>query len=600
MMFARTLFIVGMLTVAAGWNCGATVYYVGGNSNGPTWFSGTWTNLQAAFSAAVAGDEVRISGDVVRPAGEIGIRDLKLSNSGAEGARIVVSGGWDASFVTAPGAVARSVINAMMDGTANNSNRCLTVSGNYVTVRNVTLTGGDDLWGTTLGANFVSGNYCVFSRVTVTNNNTDSINEGRTEGGLRWNGDSGVIEHCLVGANRGGTCGGLAMETAYYTVVANCEIVGNWCSSFGAAGLRMAHDSGSNQPTVVFGSRIAMNYHLGTAVLNAYGDSSNGGIGYTGPNDQTLPGNCLVNCTVADNGRCIDLGLAEGGSSQAQYFLNSIIANNNGKNGIESYCYGANRDISPNDWNWNTSTWENPSVTGHRGWIGFLSTCVNNDMGLGFGHYANQADWGPPNTNTSPNSNILADPKFVNAPRFRDGATANGSTTQIYVSSNLAYAVNDIVEINRDGVPRKITGTGIDGTGSYIIIDTALGSSSARYTGPATTTFIENWGPLKSAKDLSMRKYNLDRTSPCVDSGAVAVGSGFRYVDVNQNGSYDWGLDMIVALDGYTPVSMNTPNPTYYDLVYTTDLAGNARVKNNKIDRGAYEFRVGGMVITLR
>ncbi|MBA4386658.1 MAG: hypothetical protein C0404_01685 [Verrucomicrobia bacterium] len=581
-------------------NCQAGVYYVGGNSNGPTWYPGTWTNLQTVFSGLVAGDEVRISGDIARPYGETGIRDLTLTSSGVPGARITVSGGWDSNFTTSPGPLARSVINGMMDGTGNNSNRCFTLSGSYVTVRNLTLTGGDDMWGTMLAGNYVTGDYCVFSRVTVTNNNMDSINDSRTSGGFRWDGDRGIIEYCTISANRGGTSGGMCLGSAQNTVVANSQITGNWSSGFGVGGINLGRST--SQSTILYNSLVARNYSLGTDPRPGFGDTSNGGIGFQGPNDQTGPGSCLVNCTVVDNGRCIGLGVTKGGWTQGIFFLNCIQGNNNGKSGLDDiiYPYGANpgHDEAPDGWCWTHGVYHSPA--NGRGWAGYQNTCVFNDLSLGFGHNRIQNNWGPASTNTAPQSNILGDPKFVNAPMFRDGATANGSTTQIYVSSNLAYAVNDIVEINQDGVPRKITGTGSDGGGSYITIDTPLSSSSATYSGAASTTFIENWGPLKTVKDLSLRKYNLDRTSPCVDSGALAVGSGFRYVDVNQNGSYDWGLDIIVTLDGYTPVSMNTPNPTYYDLVYTTDLAGNARVKNNRIDRGAYEYRVGGMVITLK
>jgi len=45
---------------------------------------------------------------------------------------------------------------------------------------------------------------------------------------------------------------------------------------------------------------------------------------------------------------------------------------------------------------------------------------------------------------------------FVNIPRSAEFANAAGTTTQINFSSNSSQAVNDYVEINRDGIPRQI------------------------------------------------------------------------------------------------------------------------------------------------
>ena len=57
----------------------------------------------------------------------------------------------------------------------------------------------------------------------------------------------------------------------------------------------------------------------------------------------------------------------------------------------------------------------------------------------------------------------------------------------------------------------------------------------------------------------------------------------YRYVDVNNNGSYQQGRDVIVELNGYTPVAA--------DWVVTTDLAGAPRVKGEGIDMGCYEWQ---------
>lgn len=171
-----------------------------------------------------------------------------------------------------------------------------------------------------------------------------------------------------------------------------------------------------------------------------------------------------------------------------------------------------------------------------------------------------------------------------NVPVSIDRGATDGTTTRIYVSNNTLYATNDTIEVDRDKTTRSVTATGTDGTGQYIDLSPALGSASS------TLTSVENWG--KNAGSFT-RNHRPQANSPAVNAGDLLLtGSGFKYVDVNQNGSYDVSLDVIVSLDGYTPVAG--------DRVVTTDLAGSPRVKSGKIDLGAYERSSAGTVVTLR
>jgi autotransporter-associated beta strand protein len=85
--------------------------------------------------------------------------------------------------------------------------------------------------------------------------------------------------------------------------------------------------------------------------------------------------------------------------------------------------------------------------------------------------------------------------------------------------------------------------------------------------------------------------FSLADNSTCFDSGINRAGSGFAYVDVNNNGAYDALVDVIVS--GAPPAGTN--------YVYATDLAGNPRLKGAAIDRGCYETQSrGGTVVLFR
>jgi len=79
-------------------------------------------------------------------------------------------------------------------------------------------------------------------------------------------------------------------------------------------------------------------------------------------------------------------------------------------------------------------------------------------------------------------------------------------------------------------------------------------------------------------------------------NATIGAYSGYAYVDVSLNGSYDALIDIIVGLNGQ-------PHPGPGHFVYTTDLAGRPRFVHKAIDRGAYECDeppAAGTIITFR
>ena len=74
--------------------------------------------------------------------------------------------------------------------------------------------------------------------------------------------------------------------------------------------------------------------------------------------------------------------------------------------------------------------------------------------------------------------------------------------------------------------------------------------------------------------------YRLAPASASVNQGVTRSDPSYVYVDVNFDGAYTVGWDIIVK---------GAPPGGGQDLVYVTDLLGNPRVKGVRIDRGAYE-----------
>jgi hypothetical protein len=105
-------------------------------------------------------------------------------------------------------------------------------------------------------------------------------------------------------------------------------------------------------------------------------------------------------------------------------------------------------------------------------------------------------------------ANISANPLFLNAAVFFDWAIAVGTTTTVQVFDGTIYSVNDVIEINDDGVARTVTATAA-GTVTFTpaLPDVSTGGDS-----------IKNFGSGGSVID----DYNLQTSptpSPSIDAG---------------------------------------------------------------------------------
>ncbi|UCD84228.1 MAG: chitobiase/beta-hexosaminidase C-terminal domain-containing protein [Deltaproteobacteria bacterium] len=137
--------------------------------------------------------------------------------------------------------------------------------------------------------------------------------------------------------------------------------------------------------------------------------------------------------------------------------------------------------------------------------------------------------------------NIEADPQFVNVPDLLDITTADGATTTIEVADATLYAVNDIIEIEDDGMARTVSSA----SGTTVTFSPALTSNST------IRMIVENWG--LSATDLD-EDFHLQFGSPCIDAGNGDVAPEY---DMEGNLRCD---------DPDTEPNTGTGNPPYTDM----------------------------------
>ena len=106
-------------------------------------------------------------------------------------------------------------------------------------------------------------------------------------------------------------------------------------------------------------------------------------------------------------------------------------------------------------------------------------------------------------------------------------------------------------------------------------------------------TWTDGGGNFTNVNPQLDANYVPTLSSPGLDKGLAYDGTGYKYVDFDfvSPGTYNQGTDVIVEVTGYTPV--------FADFVATTDVLGNPRMVNSKIDMGAYEYQSSTPVVTI-
>jgi hypothetical protein len=305
----------------------ATVFYVGGNTQGANWWAGSWANLQAALDAAAgSGDVVKVSGNLTRNQGD-GSAALAMSN-----AFVTLSGGWDADFTaqswcSAKGVAAESLLYSVLNAHADAGHPCgslaITAAGVNVSgfsIRNGYLTPADGVQ-TSAGVVVSGGGGVTLSHLVFTGHSM--CQAWGANGGvvLNLNSPSNRVEYVSITGNTIGdsTIFGmvkLSPNALGTTMLANLVIsnnaasAANWTGSGGSA----VGIAGANIPGMrctLFGSLIACNGGKHTVLY------------LEGPTFFTYDKMVVVNSTVANNA-----GNVHEESYSYCNFYNTILADN--------------------------------------------------------------------------------------------------------------------------------------------------------------------------------------------------------------------------------------------------------------------------------
>ena len=167
--------------------------------------------------------------------------------------------------------------------------------------------------------------------------------------------------------------------------------------------------------------------------------------------------------------------------------------------------------------------------------------------------------------------NIVSDPLFINTPILWERTTEAGTETSVKVSHGTNYAIDDVIEIDDDGVLRTVTAV-VDNTSNFTVefIPPLVDASEAG-------VLIQNWGT--GATNLE-EDFQLYPSSLCIDAGYnLELMAGDPNRDINANprfidgdgdenmtvdlGAYEYGD--ICECDSETPMDLDTDG---LDLAY--------------------------------
>jgi hypothetical protein len=107
------------------------------------------------------------------------------------------------------------------------------------------------------------------------------------------------------------------------------------------------------------------------------------------------------------------------------------------------------------------------------------------------------------------------DVNFVNVFKFQEYSTQLGTNASVRFDRDISYyQINDIIELNKDGIPRIVTG--IDNESKSVYFTPPLSSETVTYT------HVRNWGQgdLQSSHNF-VCDYHLESTSPVSIPGRV-------------------------------------------------------------------------------
>jgi len=368
---------------------------------------------------------------------------------------------------------------------------------------------------------------------TVTISNTifsDNFALGDGAGMLNSSNSSVTLTDCTFTDNeamyyyfslKGGGHGG-AIENAGDTVIGNCIFNGNDASGAGMLGSVGSGGAINNSAGYLFvsDSEFRGNGGLGTlwgGAISNWSDLTVANSKFFGNYGQMYGGAIFTNSTSAEitNSLFVNNDANEGGAiynSSSLTITNCTLTGNDASRGGGIYNDSSGLTIS------NSILWDDNASNGPEIYDTGAVAIVNySDV---------QGGW----TGTG---NINVNPLFVNAPVFWDITTASGTTTTIEVASATPeYVVDDVIEIENDGVARTVSAA----SGTTVTFAPALSDPSI------TGMLVEIWGPGASNLD---EDFHLQSGSQCIDNG-TATGAPSDDLDGNPRpsppgGDFDMG-----------------------------------------------------------
>ena len=143
------------------------------------------------------------------------------------------------------------------------------------------------------------------------------------------------------------------------------------------------------------------------------------------------------------------------------------------------------------------------------------------------------------------NGNISLSPVFTNAPLFWDHTNAAGTATTAIVFDSTRYAVNDWIEYNDDGIPRKITA--INNTNKTLTFTPGLASGTT-----VTPRIVSNWGTSAAPGGPDVNEnFRLTTSSPLRDAGTNTGAPAFDLDDLPRPTDGDLNGSVITDIGAY-------------------------------------------------
>lgn len=545
-----------MLAVGALRAAASSIYWDDGDGHTATINSTGWNDIQAAINNATNNPAtagfVKLSGDFTRTLGDTNVGSLVISNH-----NITLSGGWDGTFTTQNG---RSMLNVNGTNTVNNKFRVVDIWGTNVTVSSLVIMNG--YLKTVPGADSAAG---IWVRRPAVGTLLDNLLVAGNKAETQWDSTSGGGIQIGEGGNFAGPSG---------TRVRNCQIVNNVVYG-GGAGIHIADAGTTNNPVVIENCTIANNIAYANA---SQGFACGGGIGLgdaTSADVNTASHVVFANCRIVQN-QSAQYGAGIGLQGWTAYsrveFFGCLIASNYWRTGATQKAGNAIAVGTPGaDGNWN-------GYTGFGG-LAYLVNCTVVD-------------------NTQPSQPAAASGFHVNPSPYDEGRLIliNSLTRSNELGfTDVRYGGTDYNTHNytdfQDDTVSEARYVEIDPTESNVTNATMAGAISTSgnptpafrtltTSGTLTNTLQENIEGDPNFRGSGADPYQLTAASANALNNALSKkAGGYTYIDVNLDGSYTPGWDIIVA--GTPPAGSN--------LVYTTDLLGNPRVVGGGLDRGAYE-----------